>query len=226
MKITYLGHGTLMVDFAGSKLLVDPFFEGNPSNDSIDADTLQPDFILLTHAHGDHVSDVEAIASRTGATIISNYEIAMHYGSKGYNMHPMNHGGKYRFDFGMVKYVTAIHTSSFPDGSYGGAPGGFVIWNDQKCIYIAGDTALTMDMKLIPMTCPPLSLAVLPIGDNFTMGYEDAAIAADFVVCDNIVGYHYDTFPPITIDKQAAIEHFKSADKSLQLPEVGASISF
>jgi len=170
MKIQYLGHATLLVEFGGKSLLVDPFFTGNPANNNIDELSLKPDYILVTHAHGDHIADVEAIAKESGAMIISNYEIAMHYGAKGLAMHPLNHGGKYTFDFGTVKYVTAIHTSTFPDGSDGGIPGGFVLWNNNECIYIAGDTALTMDMKLIPMTCPKLDVAVLPVGDNFTMG--------------------------------------------------------
>ena len=117
-----------------------------------------------------------------------------------------------------------MHSSVLPDGSYGGNPGGFVITTKDKRIYIAGDTALTYDMKLIPETIGKLNLAVLPIGDTFTMGYEDAAIAADFIKCDNILGCHYNTFPPIAIDNQEAIDHFKSKNKTLHVLEVGETI--
>lgn len=226
MQITYLGHGALSVSFNGKMLLVDPFFTGNPLTPNVDLMAVKADYLLLTHAHGDHVADAEAIARNTGALIIANYEVAMYYGARGLTAHGMNHGGKFAFDFGMVKYVTAVHSSVFPDGSYGGNPGGFVIWHGDECLYIAGDTALTMDMKLIPMTCPPLTVAVLPIGDNFTMGYEDATIASQFIECDTIIGYHYDTFPPITIDKSAAVKHFATTDKELYLPTIGETLTF
>jgi L-ascorbate metabolism protein UlaG (beta-lactamase superfamily) len=171
----------------------------------------------------DHVADVEPIAKRTGATIISNYEIVSWYGNKDLKGYPLNHGGKAEFDFGTAKYVNAIHTSGLPDGSYGGNPGGFVIWNDTNCFYFAGDTALTKDMELIPMTCPKLDVAILPIGDNFTMGYEDAIIASDMIQCNKIIGCHYDTFPYIEIDKAAAVKAFADKGKELLLPELGES---
>jgi L-ascorbate metabolism protein UlaG (beta-lactamase superfamily) len=177
----------------------------------------------LTHAHQDHILDVEAIAKRTDAVIVSNYEIASHYGNKGFNYHPMNHGGSWDFKFGNVKYVNAIHTSSFPDGSYGGQPGGFVIKGEHKNIYIAGDTALTMDMKLIPMRTK-LDLAILPIGSNFTMDVDDAIIASDFLDCDKVLGYHYDTFGYIEINHQEAKRKFFDSGKDLMLLEIGESI--
>ena len=180
MQVTYLGHGALLIKTAGISIVVDPFITPNEKAAGVDVNTLPADYILLTHGHGDHVADVETIADRTGATIVSNFETATYYGAKGYKHHPMNHGGKWVFPFGTLKYVSAIHSSVLPDGTYAGNPGGFVLWNDEACLYIAGDTALTMDMKLIPMTCPPLTAAILPIGDNFTMGYEDAVLAADF----------------------------------------------
>ena len=135
----------------------------------------------------------------------------------------MNHGGSWNFDFGKLKYVNAIHSSSFPDGTYGGNPGGFVIEGEHKNIYIAGDTALTMDMKLIPMRTK-LDLAILPVGDNFTMDVDDAIIASNFVDCDKILGYHYDTFGYIEIDHEAAIRKFFDKGKDLMLLEIGASI--
>jgi L-ascorbate metabolism protein UlaG (beta-lactamase superfamily) len=223
MKITFYGHASLGIEVAGKHILVDPFISGNPLAAHIDINTLQADYILLTHAHGDHILDVEAITQRTKATIVSNAEIATYYSGKGMNAHPMNHGGSWTFDFGKVKYVNAIHSSSFPDGTYGGNPGGFVIEGEHKNIYIAGDTALTMDMKLIPMRTK-LDLAILPVGNNFTMDVEDAVIAADFVDCDKILGYHYDTFGYIKIDHKQAIQQFFEKGKDLMLLEIGESI--
>ena len=179
---------------------------------------------MLTHAHQDHILDVEAIATRTNATIVSTYEVATYYGNKGFNYHPMNHGGSWKFDFGRVKVVNAIHSSSFPDGSYGGNPAGFVIEGEHKNIYISGDTALTMDMKLIPMRTK-LDLAILSIGNNFTMDVEDAIIASDFVDCDKVLGVHFDTFGYIEIDHDEAKKKFFDAGKDLMLLEIGESIS-
>jgi L-ascorbate metabolism protein UlaG (beta-lactamase superfamily) len=223
MKITFLGHACLQIQIGNSYLLVDPFISGNPKASHIDIINLKAEYILLTHAHQDHVLDVEDIAKRTGATIISNFEIVSYFQSKDIEGHPMNHGGNWDFEFGKLKYVNAIHTSSFPDGSYGGQPGGFVIEGEHKNIYIAGDTALTYDMKLIPLQTK-LDLAIFPIGDNFTMGIDDAIIAADFVECDKILGYHFDTFGYIEIDHDAAKRKFFENGKDLMLLEIGASI--
>lgn len=222
--IQFLGHGSLHIRFGGKDLIIDPFISQNPKADKISIDVLKADYILQTHGHGDHLADLETVLQKTEAILISNYEVATEYGSKGFKSHPMNHGGKWKFEFGTVKYVNAIHSSSYPDGRYAGNPGGFVIWNDTECIYIAGDTALTWDMKLIPMTCPDIDLAILPIGDNFTMGYDDAVIASDFVECDKILGYHYDTFPYIEINHQAAIKAFSDKGKELILLEIGDSL--
>lgn len=225
MKITFLGHATLLIETGDKILLVDPFISGNDkAKDKIKLEDIKPDYILVTHAHQDHILDVESIAKASDATIVSNYEIAVHYQEKGFKAHPMNHGGNWNFDFGNLKYVNAIHTSSFPDGSYGGQPGGFIISSKGKDIYIAGDTALTMDMKLIPLSTK-LDLAVLPIGDNFTMGIDDAVLAADFVACDKILGYHFDTFGYIEIDHGLALKKFSDSGKKLHLLEIGDSIT-
>ncbi|MNF30027.1 metal-dependent hydrolase [compost metagenome] len=223
MKITFYGHASLGIEVNGKHILVDPYISANPQASHIDVHSLKADFILLTHAHGDHILDVEAIAGRTKAVIVSNAEIAGYYADKGFTSHPMNHGGSWNFDFGKVKYVSAIHSSSFPDGSNGGNPGGFVIESEHKNIYIAGDTALTMDMKLIPMRTK-LDLAIFPIGDNFTMDVEDAIIASDFVECDKILGIHYDTFGYIKIDHDDAIRKFFNKGKDLMLLKIGDSI--
>lgn len=223
MKITFYGQSSLGIEVSGKNIIVDPFISANELASHINIDELKADYILVTHAHGDHVLDVEAIAKRTGATIVSNAEIATYYEKKGFKSHPMNHGGSWKFDFGSVKYVSAIHSSSFPDGTYGGNPGGFVIESEHKNIYIAGDTALTFDMKLIPLRTK-LDLAILPIGNNFTMDVEDAIIASDFVECDKVLGYHYDTFGYIKINHEEAKKKFFDKGKDLMLLEIGESL--
>lgn len=223
MKITFYGHASLGIEVGGKHILVDPYISANPNASHININELKADYILLTHAHSDHILDVEYIAARTNAVIVSNFEVASHFGAKGFSYHPMNHGGSWNFDFGKMKYVNAVHSSSFPDGSYGGNPGGFVIEGEHKNIYIAGDTALTMDMKLIPLRTK-LDLAILPIGDNFTMDVEDAILASDFVECDKILGVHYDTFGFIEIDHEMAIRKFFDNGKDLMLLDIGQSI--
>ncbi|MFQ5448648.1 MAG: metal-dependent hydrolase [Saprospiraceae bacterium] len=224
MKITYYGHASAQILINGKHLVFDPFISPNEKASHIDVDAIKADYVLLSHGHMDHVADVERIAKNNDATIVSSFEVATWFGNKGFNQHPMNHGGKKEFDFGTVKYVYATHSSVMPDGSYGGNPGGFVVWNDNHCFYFAGDTGLTMDMKLIPMTCPKLDFAILPIGDNFTMGYDDAALAADFIECDTVVGVHYDTFDIIKIDPDAAKKAFERRGKKLILPAIGQTI--
>ncbi|SMG47431.1 metal-dependent hydrolase [Arenibacter troitsensis] len=225
MQITFLGHATLLIETAGKRLLVDPFISGNEQVDGkIDIKGLKPDYILVTHAHQDHTLDVEEIGKMSNATVVSNFEIATYYENKGLKAHPMNHGGNWKFDFGTLKYVNAIHTSSFADGTYGGQPGGFILSSEGKHIYIAGDTALTMDMKLIPMSFH-LDLAVLPIGDNFTMGVDDALLASDFVECSRVLGCHYDTFGYIVIDHDQAIQKFSKKGKELILLEIGGALT-
>ena len=224
MNIKFLGHSCFSIEINGVTILVDPFISGNALASHIDISSLKADYILLTHAHQDHVLDVEVIAERTKAVIVSNYEIAMYYGAKDLNIFPLNHGGSFTIDAFSAKYVNAIHTSSFADGTYGGEPGGFVISSKDKNIYVAGDTAVTMDMKLIPMLVK-LDVAVFPIGDTFTMGVNDAIIASDLVACDKIIGCHFNTFPPIEIDVEAAKSKFLSKGKELIILEIGENKS-
>lgn len=224
MKITYLGHASLSIETKDKTIIVDPFITGNELAKNIDISKLQADYILITHAHQDHILDVETITKRTGAKIISNFEIVEHFGKLGIEGHPMNHGGKWKFDFGTVHYTNAIHSSSFPDGSYGGQPGGFVIETKHHRLYIAGDTSLTYDMKLIPEVIGELDLAILPIGDNFTMGINEAVKASKFLDCNKILGYHYDTFGYIEIDHKEAITQFSNAKKELVLLPIGANM--
>lgn len=221
MKLTYYGHACFLLETQGKRILFDPFISPNELASSIDVDSIEADYILISHGHADHVADAEAIAERTGAMIVSNYEIVTWYEQKGFkNLWPMNHGGTKSFDFGKVKYVNAVHSSVLPDGTYGGNPGGFVIQNSEGCLYFAGDTALTMDMELLGRYLD-IDWAILPIGDNFTMGVEDAVICSDMVKCDKIIGMHFDTFPFIKIDHEEAEKTFTAAKKNLQLLNIG-----
>jgi L-ascorbate metabolism protein UlaG (beta-lactamase superfamily) len=225
MKFTYYGHACFSVFVGGKTVLFDPFIKHNELAKSIDVNSITADYILLSHGHEDHVADAFEIAQRTGATIVSNYEIVSWYQAKGIkNAHPMNHGGKWKFEFGTVKYVSAIHGSVLPDGTYGGNPGGFVVETSEGNFYYAGDTALNMDMQLIPLTSGKLNVALLPIGDNFTMGVDDAIIASDFVKCNTIIGVHYDTFGFIKINHQEAVKKFKDKGKELLLLNIGQTI--
>lgn len=227
MKCTYFGHSSFLIETNGKKLLIDPMISSNPIASSVEIAHIHPDYILISHGHEDHVADVETIAKHNPKSqIVSSFEIFSWYQNKGIQGHPMNIGGKWTFDFGTLKYVQAVHSSMLPDGSYGGPSGGFVVWNDKDTFYFAGDTALTMDMKLIPMTCPPLQVAFLPVGDNFTMGYEDALVAAEFIQCDTIVACHYDTFGYIKIDKEKTKTHFAEKGKKLIFPEINQTLTF
>jgi L-ascorbate metabolism protein UlaG (beta-lactamase superfamily) len=222
MKVTYLGHAGFLIELNGKKLVFDPFITPNELAAHIDVSKIQADYVLLSHGHEDHVADAATILNNNNATVVSNFEIVSwfqgkHQVEKG---HPMNFGGAWNFDFGKVKYVKAVHSSVLPDGSYGGNPGGFVIESSGCNFYYAGDTALTMDMQLIGR-CHRLDVAFLPIGDNFTMGVDDAILAADFIKCRKIIGMHFDTFGYIKIDHKLSVEKFKSAGIKLILPEIG-----
>ena len=225
MNLTYYGHSCFSVEINGKKLLFDPFITGNELAKDININNIEADYILLSHAHFDHVADAETIAKRTGATIIANYETAMWFAGKGIEKYqPMNTGGKWKFDFGTVKCVNAVHSSTLPDGSNGGNPMGFIIITDEMNFYYAGDTALTLDMQLIPLFAG-IDFAILPIGDNFTMGMEDAVQAAKMVQTKLVIGVHYDTFGFIKIDHQKAIDLFKNNELELKLPAIGETIN-
>src|SRR6476619_4048870 len=187
MKFTYYVHACFAVQAGGKTLLIDPFISPNPLAKKIDVSEVAADFILVSHGHGDHVADVVDIAHRTGATVIAPFEVGSWFEGKGVkNVQPMNHGGAAKMDFGRVKLTSAIHSSSMPDGSYGGNPCGFVVESNDGNFYYSGDTALTLDMKLIGEQAK-LLFAVLPIGDFFTMGVDDALRAADLVGVTKIV---------------------------------------
>jgi len=224
MKITYYGHASFEVETGGKKLLFDPFISPNPLAKAIDVNSLKPDYILLSHGHGDHMADLETIQKNSGAQVICIADIAGWLNNKGItNVHGMNFGGGFNFDFGRVKMVYALHSSSMPDGAYGGNPAGFVVYSGGKTLYFAGDTALTIDMKLL--ADEKLDYAILPIGDNYTMGADDAIKACGFINCKNVIGMHYDTFPVIKIDKEETKEKFSKAGLRLTLLEIGGSIT-
>ena len=224
MKLTFYGHACFSIELEGKTLLFDPFISPNELAKDIDINSIKADYIFISHGHEDHLADVETIAKNNDSTIVSNFEIISWLGDKGLTKaHPMNHGGSWNFDFGKVKYVNAVHSSTLPDGSSGGNPGGFVVETKEGNFYFAGDTALHMDMKLIPLFTT-LDFAILPIGDNFTMGITDAIMAAQFVETDKVFGVHYDTFGYIKIDKEIAVKKFKSNQIELLLPAIGETI--
>jgi L-ascorbate metabolism protein UlaG (beta-lactamase superfamily) len=223
MKVTYYGQSTIEIETGGKKLLFDPFITHNELAKHIDVTSLKPDYILVSHGHGDHVADLITVQKQSGAKVICIAEIAGWLGKQGIdNVHGMNIGGGFNFDFGRVKMVNAIHSSALPDGSNGGNPAGFVIYSEGKAIYFAGDTALTYDMKLLEDE--NLNWAFLPLGDNYTMGADDAIKASAFINCKNIIGIHYDSFPVIKIDKGEVAGKFLKAGLNLKLPAIGETL--
>lgn len=200
MKLRYLGHSGIELTSSGFNIVIDPFLTGNPTA-TIKPESLSPQHIILTHAHGDHSADVEPLAKRTGAPVISNAEIVGYYDAKGLKGHPMNTGGSFTFPFGKLTFTLAWHSSSFPDGSYGGNPMGVVLELEGKRIYHAGDTALFSDMTLIGKK--GIDVVLLPIGDNFTMGPDDALEAVKLINPKRVIPIHYNTFGLIKQDGAA-----------------------
>ena len=226
MKVTYFGQSCFVLELGGKKVLFDPFITPNELARNIDINTIEADFILISHGHSDHTADLVEIAGRTQATVVCSFEISEWLNKRGItNTHPMNLGGQWGFDFGKVKMVFAAHSNSLPDGTYGGSAAGFIIQSEDKTIYYAGDTALTQDMKLTGELYS-IDVAFLPIGDNFTMGVEDAIIASGFINCTDVIGMHYDTFGYIKIDKKEALAKFKDAGLQLSLIDIGSSKDF
>ena len=201
VKLTWYGHACFLIETGGAKLLTDPFLTGNPQA-AIDAGKVQAGTILVSHGHGDHIGDTVAIAKRTGAEVITNYEIANWLSGQGVqNVHPQHIGGGFDYPWGRVKMTIAHHGSGLPDGSYGGNPVGFLFYLDGRKIYHACDTGLFYDMKLIGEE--GIDLAILPIGDNFTMGPDDALRAVKLIEPAQVVPIHYDTFDLIKQDPRA-----------------------
>lgn len=207
-KITWLGHGTFQIDTAGKTIIIDPFFTGNPAA-SITADKVKADFIIVSHGHGDHVSDCVAIAKRTGATVIAAYEITEWLSKHGVEkVHAQNVGGSFNHGFGKVKLTIAHHSSMLPDGSDGGDPCGILLKLADGTIYHAADTGLFYDMKLIGEE--GIDVAILPIGDNYTMGPDDALRAVKLINPKRVIPDHYNTWPLIAQDAAAWAKRVKA----------------
>jgi L-ascorbate metabolism protein UlaG (beta-lactamase superfamily) len=200
-KFTWLGHACWLVESAGKKILVDPFLDDSPTA-PVKSNSVSADFILLTHGHFDHISDAVKIAKRCDATCVSNFEICEWLGKQGVSKsEAMNIGGTIALPWGTVKSTIAVHSSALPDGAYGGNPGGFLLTLDGSRIYIAGDTALFSDMKLYGQG--GLDLAIVPIGDRFTMGPDDSIEAIRLLNPRRAAPSHYNTWPPIAQDAKA-----------------------
>ncbi|MEE8429764.1 MAG: metal-dependent hydrolase [Candidatus Desulfatibia sp.] len=219
VKITWYGHACFLIETAKAKLLLDPFISGNPLS-PVQADKVAPDYILVSHGHGDHLGDAVEIAKRTGATVVSNYEIQNWLVGQGIdNAHPLHIGGGFDFPWGRVKLTIAQHGSALPDGAYGGNPCGFLLYLEAKKIYHACDTGLFYDMKLIGEE--GIDLAILPIGDNFTMGPDDALRAVKLIEPAQVVPVHYNTFDMIKQDAPAwalRVEQETSAQVTVMNP--------
>lgn len=227
MKLTYQGQSCFIIEGGGHSLIIDPFLSGNDKA-TIVPDDVNVSYVLLTHGHGDHVLDAESIARRNNATIIAPNELAGYYGSKGLNVHPLHIGGKHDFPFGRVKLTLAFHGSGMEteDGLlYVGPPVGFLLTLDGKTIYHAGDTGLFGDMKIIG-ELNDIDVALLPIGDNFTMGPEDALIAAEWVKAKNVIPMHYNTFPLIAQDGDQFVKDLKSKSINGQALKIGQTAEF
>ncbi len=224
MKLTYYGQSCIGVETGDRHLLFDPFISGNPLAKHVDVSKVPATHVLLTHGHGDHVADAESILKRTGAELISNFEICEWFGAKGIQRsHPMNIGGKLDLGAFQVKMVMAQHSSTLPDGAPGGSAAGFVVFTGEGNFHHAGDTGLMLDMQLLKRHA--LRFACLPIGDNYTMGIEDAVEAAGYMGVRTVVGLHYNSFPVISINTQGAIRAFEQAGLRLLLPGIGTSIT-
>ena len=211
-KLTWYGHGCWLIETGGSKILLDPFLADSPTA-PIKQDQVDAQFVLVSHGHFDHVADAAAIVRRTGATVVSNFEICQWLSQQGAkNTEPMNLGGTIALPFGRVKLTIAHHSSVLPDGTYGGNPCGFLLYLAEGNVYFACDTGLFYDMKLIGAA--GIKLAVVPIGDRFTMGPDDAVEAVKLIGPERVVPSHYDTWPPIAQDAQQWAQRVKRETKA------------
>lgn len=220
MNYTFFGHSCFLFEYGNTKILIDPFITPNPSASNIDIKSIECSHILLSHGHVDHVADAEAIARNNNAVIVAGYEVASWFGSKELQHHPMNTGGSLSINDIRIKTVNAVHSSVLPDGSNGGSPMGFLFTHSGKSIYYSGDTALTMDMELIGRYDAPYH-SFLCMGDQFTMGYQDAVRAAQMTKSKHVTAMHFDTFAPIALDRKASQEAFQQAGIALTIPEIG-----
>ncbi len=224
LKLTWYGHGSFRIDVDKHVLLVDPFFTDNPSA-AVSADEVEADFILISHGHGDHTGDAAEVAQRTGAKIISNFEIANWFEEQGFQVHPQHLGGGFHHPFGYLKLTLALHGSALPDGSYGGNPAGFLLTTKAgEKLYLACDTGLFSDMRLIGDE--GIDLAALPIGDNFTMGPDDSLRAVKFLKPKHVVPVHYNTWELIEQDPDAWAKRVEAeTDTKAHVLQPGESVS-
>jgi L-ascorbate metabolism protein UlaG (beta-lactamase superfamily) len=212
MRLIYFGHSAFQITTGGTTILVDPFITGNVhATGIVTPEDLNPDVILLTHAHGDHWGDTMEIASRSGAVVVGNFEVTQYVQQQGHGpVQPMNTGGSWRWDWGSVKQTYARHSSSFPDGTYGGNPNGYLIYAEDKCVYALGDTCPFAEMAWIGEE-NDIDVALVPVGDCFTMGPDDSLRAVRMLGPGRVVPVHYNTFPPIEIDIDAWAETIRGA---------------
>ncbi|MFB5945561.1 metal-dependent hydrolase [Albibacterium profundi] len=225
MKATYFGHSTVHLDLNGTRILFDPFITPNELAKDIEIGSINPHYIFLSHCHGDHVHDMAQIQQQSDAQVVAIVETGDWVQKQGVpedKVTAMNFGGTMNGGFGSAKIVYALHTNGAPDGSYAGAPAGYLLKSQGKTIYFAGDTALTLEMQLLKDE--QIDWAFLPIGGYFTMDVNDAIQAAKLINCQNIIGIHYNTFPPIKIDEADAQKRFQDVGLNLHLLEIGSSI--
>lgn len=226
MRLTYFGHSTFLLETAKARIVFDPFFDDNPASKT-KAKDIACDYLVVSHGHSDHCGDALAIAQRTGATIIANYEIAEYFARNGAKTHDLNPGGGHEFPFGRVKLTLAFHTSSIDiekDPPYGGVACGVLVSADGKHIYHAGDTALFSDMALIGRI--GLDLAMIPIGDNYTMGPDDALLSLDYLRPKIAVPMHYNTWPKIAQDGAAFAQRAARANHQVRALKPGEQLEF
>ena len=223
-KLTYFSHSAWKIETNGTIILIDPFLDDNPTS-PVKSKDVTADFIIVTHAHGDHIGDSIPIAKANNATVITNFEIANWCGEQGVTAHPLHIGGAHVFPFGKVKLTKAFHGSSFPDGSYGGMPAGVLVTVEGKTVYHSGDTGLFGDMKLIG-EMNPIDIAMIPIGDNFTMGLDDAVKAVEFLNPKMVIPMHYKTFDVIDVDPDQFVSRVKTLGTDAQVLDYGGSIEF
>jgi L-ascorbate metabolism protein UlaG (beta-lactamase superfamily) len=224
MEVTYYGHSCFGLKIEGKHIVFDPFITDNPLAIDIHVSQIPCDMLLISHGHGDHIGDAVHLSKLTGAKVFGIYEITHWLSQQGVtNYHPMNIGGSVTHENITIKMVKAEHSSSFPDGTYAGTAAGYIIGTPNFQVYYSGDTALHSDMKIIKEQFD-IDYAFLPIGDNFTMGINDAVIAAEWIGCRKVLGMHYDTFGYIQIDKKKAIETFSSRNIPLTLMNIGQTI--
>lgn len=225
MEITYFGHSCFEVKISGKKILFDPFLSYQPNLKKEIIESIIPDYIFISHGHGDHIGDAVTLTKNYKCEIITNFEISNWLIKQGIgNVHSMSVGGSINLKFGKAHLLNAIHSSSLPDGSYGGCPVGFLIESNEGNFYFAGDTSLTIDFKIIAELFK-LDFVFLPIGGNYTMDYKTAIIAANYMNCSKIIGMHYNTFDVIKIDTNAAINEFNKNNKELILLNIGQTIN-